>query len=371
MKITFSTDMNKFRDEYREKNFLLERKAIEGLAFSWADMNEILYHLDLQNGSTKILMNGRIPEDEFIDTYSDIGKVRKKIIKPAFYKLMRGGATLVLNRVNKTSWLLQNLCNQIARMVGGQTLANGYLAFKGNGSFGNHWDTHDVFVVQLYGRKRWLLYEPTFEYPLSNQSSAAHKLDCPAEPVFDEYLEAGDILYVPRGWWHNALPDSGPTFHIAIGVYNPRITDYLNWLSVKRLSNITAFRRSIFNENDQPLLEEAVSSLGEEFSKKENLHAFLNELISSERWLSEFAVEKYGNPEFNSGAIPGNFEVNSTYFHSVDKNIFDKINGSTFKDKHNLLDKFIASINSTKNSAADLNPDDISSLLCEDIISQI
>lgn len=369
MKINLSTDIEIFRDEYREKNYLLERKVIENLNFSWTDINEILYNIDLQNGNTKILMNGRIPDEQFIDTYSDIGKTRRKIIKPAFYKLMREGATLVLNRVNKTSWPMQDLCNQIARIVGGQTLANAYLAFMGSGSFGNHWDTHDVFVVQLYGRKRWLLYKPTFEYPLSNQSSSAHKLDCPAEPVFDEYLEAGDILYVPRGWWHNALPDSGPTFHIAVGVHNPRITDYLNWLSTKKLSSIKSFRRSIFNENDQVILAEAVDSLGTEFAKKENLHEFLNEFISSERWMSEFAIEKFGNPKFDSTLKCSSFEMNSTYFNSVNVDMINKINGATLANKNTVFETLRSSRNRDNNDLSNLNVDDLSDLFYEDIIS--
>jgi hypothetical protein len=59
-------------------------------------------------------------------------------------------------------------------------------------------------------------------------------------------LEAGDILYVPRGWWHNAeaLPCT-PTFHVAVGVHPIIALDYIKWLAEEVFPNNLAFRETI------------------------------------------------------------------------------------------------------------------------------
>lgn len=367
MKIDLKVEKHVFKKEYMERKYHLVRGAIQDNNFSWESINEILYTADLQSGDTKILLDGKIPESEFIEAYSYVGKPRRKILKPAFYRYMRNGATLVLNRINKTSWSIQDLCNQIAAFSGGQTLANGYFAFAGNGSFGNHWDTHDVFVVQLMGRKRWLLYGPSFELPLSGQTSAAQKAECPQQPVFDGYLNEGDVLYVPRGWWHNALPDSGATFHVAIGVHNPRVTDYVSWLGAKKLSEMLEFRHSIFDEQDIDKVEAAAIKLCSEFSSKENVKLFLSELASSERWVSQFAIEKLGNPEFVFPTNYDAYDINSTHFGSLKGEEVTKLNGYSLARHNRLLSQISES--SGSGEVNEFDKDMISELIYGDVIS--
>lgn len=104
-------------------------------------------------------------------------------------------------------------------------------------------------AIQLIGRKRWKVYKPTFEFPLSGQTSKNHKHECCGEPVFDDILEAGDLLYLPRGWWHNALP-IGETFHVAIGVHSATVMDYVQWLCQTTLRNHVELRRSVRPRQD-------------------------------------------------------------------------------------------------------------------------
>ena len=53
-----------------------------------------------------------------------------------------------------------------------------------------HHDTHDVFVLQVAGTKRWLVYDPVLELPLRDQRYAA-ELGAPGETVLDVVLGAG------------------------------------------------------------------------------------------------------------------------------------------------------------------------------------
>jgi ribosomal protein L16 Arg81 hydroxylase len=67
------------------------------------------------------------------------------------------------------------------------------------------------------GEKRWLVYEPALELPLKDQKYGP-ELGEPGEPVHDVTLRAGDTLYLPRGWLHQAMTSSTDSLHITVGV---------------------------------------------------------------------------------------------------------------------------------------------------------
>lgn len=85
---------------------------------------------------------------------------------------------------------------------------------------GCHYDTYGInFVVQIFGRKKWILFPPTdspFLYPTRiplEESTVFSQINFQC-PNFAHYplllqghpqvvtLEPGDVLYVPRHWWH-------------------------------------------------------------------------------------------------------------------------------------------------------------------------
>jgi hypothetical protein len=92
-------------------------------------------------------------------------------------------------------------CRELAAELGHPTQCNAYLTPGGqNQGFDFHHDTHDVFVLQVSGRKRWIVHEPVVRLPLSSQPQAgAHLVPEGAEPLMDVELLAGDALYLPRG----------------------------------------------------------------------------------------------------------------------------------------------------------------------------
>ncbi len=114
----------------------------------------------------------------------------------------------------------------------------------GEGPFGVHWDTHDVMVIQLIGSKRWKVFKPTLPLPVYEQSSKHRQSECPSIPVFDGILEAGDLLYLPRGWWHVVTP-FGETLHATIGMYAPTILHYLAWLGDCVFQNHIELRQTL------------------------------------------------------------------------------------------------------------------------------
>ena len=47
--------------------------------------------------------------------------------------------------------------------------ANAYITPPQNRGFDDHYDVHDVFVLQIEGTKRWIIHEPVHPDPLRDQ----------------------------------------------------------------------------------------------------------------------------------------------------------------------------------------------------------
>lgn len=60
-----------------------------------------------------------------------------------------------------------------------------------------HVDAHQIFVVQLMGTKRWLLGDTHQEI----------------------VIDAGDVLYLPKGCLHEARTDGVTSIHETLGIY--------------------------------------------------------------------------------------------------------------------------------------------------------
>jgi hypothetical protein len=162
------------------------------------------------------------------------------------------GATIVLQGLHH-SWLpLARYCRHLEAFLGHPAQANAYFTPRGSQGLPVHHDTHEVLSLQVAGEKRWLIYEPALELPLKSQRYRS-ALGAPGEPVLDVTLCAGDTLYLPRGWLHQALTSETDSLHITVGV-NVR-----TWLDEARAAledcaDDLAFRRAV--DGDEPTLPE-------------------------------------------------------------------------------------------------------------------
>jgi ribosomal protein L16 Arg81 hydroxylase len=95
------------------------------------------------------------------------------------------------------------------------------------------------------GKKRWRIFPPTFPYPLSTHTSQDVQSTAPSTPVLDCVLETGDVLYIPRGWWHQAIPLDGASFHLSVGVYVPTMLEYVLWACQRYLPAEIVARKGI------------------------------------------------------------------------------------------------------------------------------
>jgi JmjC domain len=166
------------------------------------------------------------------------------------------GATIVLQGLHLTNPAIGAFCRSLEETLGHPAQANAYYTPRAAQGLPVHHDTHDVFVLQMSGRKRWLVYEPVLELPLKNQRYSPD-LGEPGEAVEDRVLSAGDMLYLPRGWLHEALTSDTDSLHLTVGV------NVVTWLDAVRAAleecgEDVDFRRSWQSGNGGDELLEAL-----------------------------------------------------------------------------------------------------------------
>ncbi len=127
------------------------------------------------------------------------------------------GATIVLQALHLRHLPLALFCRDLEARLGHPVQANAYYTPREAQGLPVHHDTHDVLVLQLAGEKRWLVYDPVLELPLKDQKYSA-ELGEPGRPVLDLTLQAGDTLYLPRGWLHEALTSDLDSLHLTAGI---------------------------------------------------------------------------------------------------------------------------------------------------------
>ncbi|WP_415247736.1 JmjC domain-containing protein [Thauera sp.] len=271
--------------------------ALSCCMFTWSDANEIFERSDVASDDFKLSYEGIRPKHEYVESYLDIGTLRHRLIKPVVYDYMRKGATLITNKINNEP-LVSRFARQVAEFTGRQVVSSAYAAFGDRDSFRCHWDTRDVFAIQLIGRKRWIVYEPSFEAPLYTQQSKdyEHLYPCPKEPYMDFILEAGDVFYLPRGWWHNPLPLGEETFHLALGTFPAYTVDYLDW-AMRHMQDFLPARQSMSQwKDDKGRLAEVGRHLDAFINDPANYARFMDEFIGATRVESPLAIDLFGNP---------------------------------------------------------------------------
>jgi ribosomal protein L16 Arg81 hydroxylase len=154
------------------------------------------------------------------------------------------GATIVLQGLHH-SWLpLARYCRELEAFLGHPAQANAYFTPRGSQGLPVHHDTHEVFSLQVAGEKRWLVYEPALELPLKDQRYSS-ALGAPGEPLLDITLRAGDTLYLPRGWLHQALTSSSDSLHVTVGINVRRWIDEARALIDESAAEEVELRRSV------------------------------------------------------------------------------------------------------------------------------
>ena len=144
---------------------------------------------------------------------------RKAICPEKLMQCYSQGATIVVSEAHKKFLPLQQMCARFSRDFQMLCQANAYLSPAGNQGFHSHYDTHDVFVLQLAGRKTFRFYSAGIQLPFTDDTYTPDN-NTDSQIVDEVVISAGDTLYIPRGIVHDAIADKGePSLHITLGAF--------------------------------------------------------------------------------------------------------------------------------------------------------
>ncbi|WP_329138092.1 cupin domain-containing protein [Streptomyces sp. NBC_01476] len=200
--------------------------------FGWDDLNEILGRHRLEVPRLRLSADGvTVPQDAYAQSIVNRrANVWQNLHPAAFHQQLADGATLVIDALEELHPPVHLLADDLQSWLRARIQVNLYASWTGKEGFGTHWDDHDVVVVQLDGSKRWKLYGPTRIAPM--HQDVAEPEAPPEEPTAEFVLTAGDLLYLPRGWWHSVSASEGErSLHLTCGLTSVTGADLITWLS--------------------------------------------------------------------------------------------------------------------------------------------
>ena len=132
-------------------------------------------------------------------------------------KEYRAGSTIIVDALHRSWKPLTLLCRSLEAELNHPTQVNVYLTPANAQGFGQHYDTHDAFILQISGRKHWRIYEAPLRLPLPSQPYDSSKH--PTGELLSELdLSPGDLIYIPRGYVHEAMTSDTQSLHVTLGI---------------------------------------------------------------------------------------------------------------------------------------------------------
>ena len=200
------------RDYYEQRLVHIRREASPYYAqlLSVTDLDIVLgSHAVRHPDISLVLGDGDVPAGEYAD---DAGRIQPLEVARHFDE----GATVIFRQLHKRVPTLARTCVELGRHFSSRVQTNVYLTPPDAQGFAPHWDTHDVFVLQVSGAKRWSIYDTKVRLPLRGQR---FEPGTPPGEVRDEIeLGPGSALYIPRGLMHSARSMGQPSLHITLGI---------------------------------------------------------------------------------------------------------------------------------------------------------
>src|SRR5207249_3965727 len=161
---------------------------------SWTALNEMLAHHWREPHRFRLARQGR---DLDPATYSDVGGSNVRVRAKDVTDQLRRGATLSFDAIDELHEPLTRLSESFEAFFRSDTQINLYAAWRALHGLDLHRDDQQVFILQVDGRKRWLLYGAAVDGVDRTELDSTGVP--PAGASLDQILQPGDLLYIPRG----------------------------------------------------------------------------------------------------------------------------------------------------------------------------
>jgi len=279
--LIYPLDFSKFEKEYWEQKPLFIERGDKDYYQSLISLEDVDTLLDLARptgASLRVVKNQEpLPANKYENPDGSLNLNQ-------IYVAYADGYTIVVNEVERFWKPIREFCQHLQLFFNCKVVANMYLTPKGQKALLPHYDTHDVYAIQIHGKKHWKLYDPEYATPILNSFQPIfqreHLRNCQ-----DVVVNAGDVLYVPRGVPHEAISMEESSLHLTIGVYPVQWMDLLSKAIYHAALTNLEVRRALpigfLNNNNPELISAKFQELTAQILPKLSAEISLN-LIAEE-----------------------------------------------------------------------------------------
>ena len=124
--------------------------------FDESSVDELVSRRGLRAPFLRVAQNGRTLGDREFTQGGGVGaSIADQVSDDKLLGLFASGATIVLQGLHRTWGPLIDFTQQLAEELGHPVQANAYVTPSQSTGFSDHYDVHDVFVLQMAGEKHW------------------------------------------------------------------------------------------------------------------------------------------------------------------------------------------------------------------------
>lgn len=259
---------------------------------TWSSLNSALAEHPVGSLSIRLMNEGReIPQNLYTQhLHSEFLGYQLQLHVGKVTECLQQGATLVVNRFRELHGPTRALSNSLEAVFSSYVEVVVFASWNAARGLGTHWDPEETFILQLEGAKHWRIWPPTRNFPLLHDD--VPELPAHTELYWEGDLHTGDLLHIPRGWWHDATPVNGPSLHVTLAVRPPTALD----LAASFFKEAESLRQNI------PLLANAAEQAEYVASFRSTIHSAL-ERVS---FLRFFADRDARAPARTSLSLPWN-----------------------------------------------------------------
>ncbi|WP_328966241.1 cupin domain-containing protein [Streptomyces virginiae] len=257
---------------------------------SWSTLNQVIATHRLEPPRLRLSQGGEmVPLHRYAVPVTTRRSVVWHRIQPAeLHARIREGASLVVDSIDEIHPPVTAAAEGLERFLRTPVQVNAYASWTATEGFGTHWDDHDVVVCQVEGAKRWRIYGPTRQAPTWRDTQPP---DVPeGAPLADIVLGPGDLLYLPRGWWHAVTADQGtPSLHLTFGLTTQTGADLMAWV-VDQLRDDVRFR------TDVPRFDTPADRTAYVTALRDAMVTALDDPAVTDRWAHSLDATHHGRP---------------------------------------------------------------------------
>ena len=188
--------------------------------------------------------------------------------------LLETGGPLIINKIDTIHPVVRSMADEIAKGLSARTGVNAYISPRRKDAQDLHADDHEVLVLQLHGTKRWTIGSSVVKgmvasnlFKIDHEPLKRHARNHDRFQAVD--LNPGDLLYLPRGMFHQATSISPISIHLTFSGLRPIGLDFVEVVLNRLIADIGVrdYFPRVHDDGDETAIRAHMDSMTEKFQR--------------------------------------------------------------------------------------------------------